>query len=139
TPVGPVCSASPSEKVYFFNRGLLPATSWNPQRLVLVSLVRLRICRVQWVVRREVDQSLAAVIATVESGDRIWTSFNSVEYVLAVAERPIGKPRSQLSPGFGKAIGMVEDDEALHPRPLYQQMTLDAGTRRPRIPAIDCR
>src|SRR6185437_5080805 len=83
----------------------------------------------------QADQPLAHVIAAIEAGDRVGCLFQPVEDVLAISELSFAHPLREVRHGFIGAAFVIENEEALHPRALHQEVALDAWPLRPRLPA----
>src|SRR5215813_12931614 len=85
----------------------------------------------QWRQRRvgDLQQLLPEVLAREESDERFWSVLEAVSDVLLLFQNAALVPLSELSDGFGKAVGVVEDDKALHPRALQREIEVVGRAR----------
>src|SRR5712691_1449381 len=83
------------------------------------------------------DQPLAEILPAVERGDRTRTSLEAVADILAIADAAFAQPGGEACYRFFRAVLIVGREKSCHARPLDQEVPLDAGTQRPRIPARD--
>src|ERR1700752_752634 len=89
--------------------------------------------------RSKPDQTLAEILATIETSDRTGGVLDSVENVLPIADLAATYPALEFPQRLGKSLGIVKDEKALHSRTLDEEMTLDAWPLGYRVPTGDRR